>query len=185
MGAGATVDHRWTCHCCGEEQSDLPLDIGMQFPDPWLEIDETERPSRGFANSDACVIDGKLFFIRGCIEIPVLDMDELFVWGAWVSLSGESFERVKELWTATSLENEPAKFGWLCNRIRAYPDTYALRTNVRLRSNNLRPSIELHQSDHPLAVEQSEGITRARVEEIVAAMFHRKKSGADTVRKNS
>lgn len=179
------MDHRWTCPSCGEVHNALPLDFAMQLPDPWLEIDEAERPSRGFANNDACVIDGKWFFMRGCIEIPIVDMDELFVWGAWVSLSAESFERAKELWTATNLENEPAKFGWLCNRIPVYPDTYALHANVRLRSNNLRPAIELHQSDHPLAVEQRQGITRARVEEIVGAMIHGMKSASDAIRENS
>lgn len=157
----------------------------MQFPDPWLEISETERPGRGFANSDACVIDNKWFFVRGCIEIAIVDMDELFVWGAWVSLSAESFERVKELWTASALENEPVKFGWLCNRIPVYPDTYALRANVRLRNDNLRPLIELHRSDHPLAVEQHQGITRARVEEIVSAMIHGMKSASDPIREDS
>ncbi len=167
-----SVNDRWTCYCCGEEHDELPLDIGMQFPDPWLDIPEADRPNRGFANSDACVIDKKWFFLRGCIEIPIVDMQELFIWGAWVSLSQTSFERVKELWSATSLENEPPKFGWLCNRIAPYPDTYALRTNVRLRSGNLRPSIELEPTDHPLAIEQRQGITRGRVEEIVASILH-------------
>jgi hypothetical protein len=168
----------WTCHCCGEQQDELPLDIFMEFPDPWLDIPPAERSRRGIANKDVCLIDDKWFFLRGCIEIPVVDLGDLFIWGVWVSLSSKSFERVKELWSATALDDEPAKFGWLCNRISAYPDTYALPTNVRLRSGNLRPLIELKTSDHPLAIEQRDGITRARVEEIAGKVLHRRTTGA-------
>ena len=34
-------------------------------------------------SSDVCVVDGKYFFVRGCIEIPVHGADEPFVWGVW------------------------------------------------------------------------------------------------------
>jgi hypothetical protein len=48
-----------------------------------------------------------------------------------------------------------------------------LNTQVHLRGGNLRPRIELEPTDHPLAVEQREGISFARVEEIFSAVMPR------------
>jgi len=45
-------------------------------------IPEEEREHRCVLQSDTCVIDGKLFFIRGCIEIPVDGANEPYIWGA-------------------------------------------------------------------------------------------------------
>ncbi len=108
-------------------------------------------------------------FLRGVIEIPIVGRDDCFRWGAWASLSEESFRRALDLWTAEVIENEPPKFGWLSNNIDIYPNTLNLATHVHLRPGKLRPAIELEPTDHPLAIEQREGITLARVEEIVAA----------------
>jgi len=42
-------------------------------------IPEEERERRCVLQADTCVIDGKLFFIRGCIEIPVDGANEAFI----------------------------------------------------------------------------------------------------------
>jgi len=52
---------------------------------------------------------------------------------------------------------------------QAYPDTYNLTAHVHLRPGKLRPAIELLSADHQLAIEQRDGISIERVEEIVAA----------------
>jgi hypothetical protein len=44
---------------------------------------------------------------------------------------------------------------------------------VHLRSGGRRPAIELEPTDHPLAIEQREGISIARVEEIAAQLMRR------------
>ena len=62
-------------------------------------IPEHERAARCELSSDVCVVDGKYFFVRGCIEIPVHGADEPFVWGVWVSLSEASFSQYR---TATT-----------------------------------------------------------------------------------
>ena len=51
-------------------------------------------------SADQCVIKGEWFFVHGLIEIPVVDSDEPFSWGVWVSLSKESYDRMAELWEA-------------------------------------------------------------------------------------
>lgn len=167
-----SINYAWTCPCCGKQQNALPLDYALQVPDYWLSLSEEEKTNRGWIGTDICIVDGH-FFVRGCIEIPVIGRDDKFVWGAWVSLSEESFKRVRELWNERVIENEPPKFGWLSNRISVYPDTLHLKTDVYLRGDNLRPLIVLEPTEHALAVEQREGISLARVEEIASALLHK------------
>jgi hypothetical protein len=145
------------------------MSFALEAPDPWFAVPEGEREARGVLGSDQCIIDGREFYIRGCLELPVRGQDAPFVWGVWVSVSERSFKTIDDLWEATQRDHMPPMFGWLCNGIRLYPETRALKTNVHLRNNGIRPFIELEPTDHPLAVEQREGITLERVAEIAAA----------------
>jgi hypothetical protein len=168
LGAGV-MDHAWTCRCCGRQFNSLPLDFACEAPDHWLQIPEPERQYRGRLGSDVCIID-KDIFVRGCLEIPIIDHDDIFIWGVWTSVSKESYARILELWAAATIQNEPPKFGWLCNNISLYPPTFNLKTHLHLRSGGSRPLIELEPTDHPLAIEQRGGITLRRIEEIAAAL---------------
>jgi hypothetical protein len=56
-----------------------------------------------------------------------------------------------------------------------YPETLGLKTFVRQRGIGVRPYIELEPTDHPLAVEQREGITKERLGEIAAKVFRHNK----------
>jgi hypothetical protein len=61
-------------------------------------------------------------------------------------------------------ELEPM-FGWLSTSIPCYPETINLKTMVHTRSVGVRPYIELEPTEHqhPLAIEQREGIAIERV----------------------
>lgn len=164
------MNHAWTCGCCGKQFNTLPLDFASRAPDHWFQIQEDQRQSRAKLTSDVCVIDEKDFFVRGCLEIPIIGHADCFTWGVWVSVSKESFMRIQELWDAPAVEYEPPKFGWLCNNMPVYPATLNLKTNLYLRDGGRRPSIHLEPTGHPLAVEQRRGISIRRVEEIAAAL---------------
>jgi hypothetical protein len=51
-----------------------------------------------------------------------------------------------------------------------------LKTKVHLRDKGIRPYIELEPTDHPLAIEQQEGITKERIAEIYTIMMHEKEA---------
>jgi hypothetical protein len=165
------MNYTWTCSCCGKQYNELPLAVAMTAPDPWFYLSDDEREARGYCDNDLCEIDEQDFFIRGCLDIPIIGQDVVFSWGVWVSVSKKSFDRIIALWDTETRSEEGPFFGWLCNNISIYPETYALKTDVHLRDNGLRPFIELQSSDHPLAVEQHNGISLKRVEEIVAAFM--------------
>ena len=63
-------------------------------------------------------------------------------------------------------------FGWFSNRLNGYPDTLNLKCQVRPRDGRQRPHIELESTEHPLALEQRNGITFDRLLEIYAANGH-------------
>ena len=156
----------YRCAVCGSlhEGTDVP-DLGMQFPDPYLDVPEQERDERTEHDSDTCIVrdeDGEHYFIRGVILIPVHGQDEPLGIGVWVSQSRQNFERYR------ANEATAPTFGWLCNRIDFYQDsTYALKTRVHFHEDGQRPTIELEPTEHPLAVAQRDGISLAKVWEIV------------------
>jgi hypothetical protein len=145
---------------------------GPEAPVYYFGIPEKERRRRVELTPDLCVIDGEHFFIRGVVQLPVHDAPEPFGWTVWCSLSPESFERVQALWREPGREAEPPYFGWLSTVLPVYPDTLNLRTLVHSRAVGLAPLVELEPTDHPLAVEQREGITMARVREIAERLAH-------------
>lgn len=162
---------RFKCTKCDEWHEGVPS-FGALAPLSYYAIPEIERAERCKLNADTCVVDGEYFFIKGCLEIPVQGVEEPFSWGVWVSLSQENFKRYLELFDSPSRSNHGPYFGWLSAAIKGYPDTENLKTRVHLRDNGIRPYIELEPTDHPLAVEQLEGISVERVADIFATMTH-------------
>lgn len=49
---------------------------------------------------------------------------------------------------------------------------FLLKARVHTRPVGKRPYIELEQTDHPLAIEQRDGITMQRVREIAEMVLH-------------
>lgn len=152
------------CKCCGKYHDELPMSYGSPVPDYFYDIPTEEQESRVEMNEDLCIIDDEHFFIRGCIEIPVVDGDEPFIWDVWVSLSEANFNKTNDYWEVEGREKElEPMFGWLSTSIPCYPETLNLKTMVHTRSVGVSPFIELEPTSHPLAVEQREGITIERV----------------------
>jgi hypothetical protein len=65
--------------------------FGAHAPLSYYDVPQSERGTRCDLGSDDCVIDKGMFFVRGCIEIPVKGEAEPFSWGVWVSLSEANF----------------------------------------------------------------------------------------------
>lgn len=117
---------------------------------------------------------------RSCLKISatpaaaaVIDAEVTFSWGAWVSLSGPNFKKTLDLIDTAGRESEPPSFGWLATELPLYPvATLNLKTNLHTRPVGLRPTIELEPTDHPLAIEQRNGITLERVRQIAEEILH-------------
>jgi hypothetical protein len=149
----------------------LPFSYGAEAPAYWSPDLQTDE--RSVLEQEICIIRAEHYFVRGRVVIPVLDADEEFDWGVWVSLSRDNFRRTCELWESPERTAEPPSFGWLSTELPAYPSTTVnLKTHVHTRPPGERPLVELEPTDHPLAVEQRTGITLARVREIAELLLH-------------
>ena len=157
---------RYRCTRCGQEHDGIPA-FHVDRPDPYWDVSEDKRDADVLLTSDSCVIAERFFFVHGCLEIPIRDTDELFIWGVWVSIKEENFYIWQENYDTVQRSHLGPFFGWLCTRLPIYRDTMHMKTMVHLRDNGVRPWIELEATDHPLAKDQREGITLERAMEIV------------------
>lgn len=149
------------CTRCGKRHDGIPA-FHADRPTPYWDIPEDKRESDVFLTSDSCVIAERFFFVHACLEIPILDHDEVFTWGVWVSLEEENFFLWQENYETAKRSHLGPFFGWLCTRLPLYPDTLHQKTTVHLRDNGIRPRIELEETDHPLSQDQHQGISLQR-----------------------
>lgn len=165
------MSFEFRCTTCDQIHTGMPT-FGAAAPVSYYEIPTADREKRCYIGKNDCVIDGKWFFVRGCIEIPVHGQDDDFVWGVWVSLSEENYW----IWNDSLADRKRSHlgpfFGWLNAWLRPYPDTLNLKTMVHLRDRGTRPYVELEKTDHPLFREQQNGISVQRVAEIYSVMMH-------------
>ncbi|MCB2376252.1 DUF2199 domain-containing protein [Hymenobacter sp. BT635] len=162
----------FTCSRCNEFHDELPMCFGAEFPDYYFSVPPEERAARIEYSQDWCVVDEAYFFVRGRIEIPVIDSDEVFCWNVWTSLSEKSFLRSQDVWNDPARVNEPAYFGWLQTIVPGYPDTRSIKTREHTQALGTIPRVEVFEEDHPLTIEQREGITWQRVHELVETVLH-------------
>ncbi len=161
----------FACRTCGTWHDGLPFSFQSLAPDYWT--DEAAADGQSELGEEQCIIRGELFFVRALIRLPVLDAEEDFEWGVWVSLSESSFLRMSEVWEHEGREREPPAFGWLSSSLPAYEQpTLNLKTTVHTQPVGLRPLVELEPTDHTLAIEQREGIRRCRVQEFAESIVH-------------
>ncbi|MXN80136.1 DUF2199 domain-containing protein [Burkholderia sp. 4701] len=63
-------------------------------------------------------------------------------------------------------------FGWLNTQLSVYLETINLKTMVHLRDDGIHPYVSLEPTDHPLALEQRNGISAKRVAQIYREVMH-------------
>lgn len=165
----------FTCTCCGKVHEGSP---SFSFEAPWqyASLSETQKASMGTLSSDFCTItheEGRDYFVRTVLEIPIHGVTEPFVWGVWVSLSEKSFTRYVETY-----DNPVAGegfFGWVCNRLPVYPHESPLATDVVVQAGGLRPKLHLHHGsgrDEQVVLDQLNGISIARAQELAERAQH-------------
>lgn len=156
----------YTCHCCGKHYNEIAMSYGTDAPVYVQSMNPSDIKNRVEGNSETCIVDGKHFFVRGNILLPVIGTNEFFGWGVWSTVSEENFDIILETWETEGRENivKPA-FGYLSTAL-PYPNTINLNMLVHTAPVGERPNFELEPTNHPLAIEQRNGITMARVHEI-------------------
>src|SRR5262249_21179360 len=118
------------------------------------------------------IIDGRRYYVRGILPIPVTDAGDQFAWGLWVRVGKKDFDRYRELWNADG-SNEPPFPGRLSVEDKpGYEGLDGHEVEVRLRAASERPAFRLLEGDdHRMAREQRDGLTLHQVEAMLRALF--------------
>lgn len=166
----------FTCATCGQIHDANNVSFGADAPAQWNLLKPDER-AKSELTQEVCVIDiedGPHFFVRACLEIPIIDQSKAFTWGVWVSLSKASLTEMGKHWEDPERINLGPYFGWLCTVIPEYPDTMYLKTMVHQREVGSRPLVKLEPTEHPLSVHQRDGISSEEMKTIIAKVLHTK-----------
>lgn len=163
----------WHCGTCGEEHENDPFSFGADYPDPYLQLPQNERTNRARLGDSQCIIDGEKFFVRGCLEVPILGRDEKFIWGLWVSVWERDFDWIDETWNKQGREvNAQLISGRIVNELPAYPSIFNLKVKLRTREVGVRPLIEPQEENHPITLEYRSGIAPERALALSALAMH-------------
>lgn len=168
-----TIADGFDCAVCNSRHENLPMSMAFATPDFVSKLLPWERDSRCKSSEDWCIVDDSMFYIRGCLEIPVIGGKEPFVLGIWSTLSEDDFDQTMELWSHPSRSQEPPYLGMLANEVPFYDNTRLLQTKVQTRAAGDRPLIYVPDK-HPLGRDQQSGITPARVIEFAQMVLHAK-----------
>jgi hypothetical protein len=169
MEAAATTG--FLCRVCGRRHV-LPLSYSVKAPHAATLIPPEQIESRIVMTAEQCVIDGRDFYLRGRIPVPIHGIEQPFIWGVWAEISPKTFLRAQQLWKTPGREAEPPFPGWLNSEILPYGDTLNLELSIRTQPVGRRPHFFVTDADHPLAIEQREGITLERIERLAEAILH-------------
>ena len=131
------------------------------------DVDPEQSTFEYTRDGELCAVGGSRFILAN-IVLPYHE-DRKFVWTCWVSLSDESFRRIDERWEAIGREGDEPAIGWLSSDLPTYePRTWAMKARVHQNPVGGRPWVELEPTNHPLALEQRDGISDERI----AAIYH-------------
>jgi len=167
------VEPGFVCRTCGQTHEGVPLSFAADFPDMYANLPESDRGARALISLDQCIVDETWFFIRGCLEIPVLDSSEVFIWGLWALVKEEVFNEISESWEEEGRETRRGPFkARLANSLSVYPETLNLKLRIVIQPVGTRPLFILEEEQHPLATAQQHGISRLEAMELSATLLH-------------
>ncbi len=171
------------CADCGEIHRGSPS-FGYDKPAEYFIVPEEERARAVTLTEDLCAIappahitDGATaYFIRTILDVPIEGADDPFTWGVWVSQSQENFDRYRNSFGID--QTGETSFGWLgvfmppYNRRALNERTEYLACDVHWGAPGQRPTVTLHECDHPLYRDQQNGLSWDRAIEIAQAIMH-------------
>ena len=152
------------------------MSFAADFPDTYANMSRQERDTRAVIGSDQCVVDQQWFFIRGCLEVPIVGSADPFLWGLWASIREEVYDEISDSWEQSNREKLRGPFkGRIANSLSEYPETLNLKVKIVIQPVGTRPLFLLEDDEHPLGLEQRHGITRDRALELVALVLHQER----------
>jgi hypothetical protein len=160
------------CQQCGQDHPIDDLELAFRRPDVIAAMDPEEREQTVKEDNDLCAIKWSKYFVRALLPLRVSGRDEPYCIGIWVEVEQPTFSRVLELWSEPGQAGEEPFDARIANSIPILPHTLGLPVKLHLTGPTTRPRAYLGAQEHPLALEQSQGITAHRAHEY-SALFSR------------
>ncbi len=165
-------DSLFLCSSCGQEHAGLPLSFAADYPDPYANLSAEARDLRAVVSSDQCIIDRQEFYIRGCLEVPLIGTDEIFMWGLWARISETDFDEISDHWESEGRENVIGPYnGRLANALSIYTDTLNQRIEIRISPVGTRPLFILEDAGSVLYGEQRSGMAQQKAAEYACLLM--------------
>lgn len=156
------------CSKCGEEHSLEEMELTFRRPDDVAKLPEGDRARLVKENNDLCVIDGRRFFVRALLPLPVKSREHPYCIGLWVEVSQAAFERIYDLWDSEEQIHQPSFAAKIANEIPTTNASFGLDAELRLTGPATRPEVFLQVCPHQLYIEQVAGIDAHRASEYSA-----------------
>jgi hypothetical protein len=173
----------FTCSICGEVHAGAPA-FAIDLPADALFLTPSERDERVEASPELCIIrpddhdpEGEaLYFIRATLALPIQGSRRPFMWTLWVAQTEECFYDHAE--TLGESRAGVTATGMLSVALPLYDDSAGdeplaeLPCTVAWWAAGKRPVITLGDGDHPLIVDQQEGMSEERAVALSEIMLH-------------
>jgi hypothetical protein len=161
------------CSRCHGDHGKLPLSYVIGVPNKCFDIREQERKTRVSMDDETCSVDGRHFFLRGNIELPIVDYERSFVWTVWAAMRPHDFKRTQAKWMRADPDVEPVYQVTLGSELPCYPHTLGLPAVLEIQGDGALPAIRLAATNsHLLAQAQHQGIDLAEVQRIAEYVVH-------------
>lgn len=160
------------CHTCGEYHGEVPLAFGPDAPNAWFETPPGQLGDDSELASDQCVLHDARFFVRGCLDIPIQQADDVFRWLVWVEVSEDDFMTMSDQWEQEGRELQSPFSGRLDTILPFYPDTLAVPVRLQTQPVGERPRVIVDAPSHPLYREQIRGLAGDDVQERAGRLLH-------------
>lgn len=168
---------RVKCAQCGMEHDLGDVEPSFDRPDAYFEVPVESRAERTWNAQGLCIIhehEGQpaRHFVRSLLCVPIRGGGDI-CWGIWAEVSEADFELLQVHWDVGDAVTLLPIHGTLANLLPNMPPTLGLPGEVRLESPSQYPAFTLdHDSGHPLAAEQRNGIYEEQALEWRASAFH-------------
>lgn len=146
------------CDICGQEHQVLPMDIEAPYPADYYGVPPQEREERIFFTPDVCIIDNKVFILRGVLPLPVIGLEQDFRWGIWAIVEESEFARYVKQGDMTDVTNELPFPGVLSGGVPGLRETDLATVAVHVRPGGKRPLFQAVEKDSLLWTMQNEGV---------------------------
>lgn len=162
----------YVCSGCGQSHEGLPLVWGPDLPIDATEVPQVERRRRVRADADGCVLDRTRFFVRGCLDLPILHEPQVFQWLVWVEVSRSAYGTMRSRWRQLRGRPFPETSGALAVSLGYASPTRGLSVLLTDGGSWMRPRVRVPDTSHPLGSEQHIGLSLETAYEKAGQCWH-------------